>query len=125
MGAFADDMKALASEMLHPSNFGKVLATFTRKVNSGVGASTLELTSVGTPTTFQAYVAPLDFKMFEINQGTVLEGEKQLYVEVNSAGDRPAIDDEVSLDSKTYRVMTVIDYEVQNTVCAYLCKIML
>lgn len=125
MGAFADEMKALASEMLYEDEFGKGLATFTRKVNSGVAPNTLALASVGTPTTFQALVAPLDFSLFEINQGTVLEGEKKLYVEVNSAGDVPNIDDTVSLDSKNFKIMKVIPYETQNTVCAYLCMIAL
>lgn len=129
MGAFANRMQRLATKFLNPRKFGKIEATFTRDLESGINSETLA-EYVSNKITYQAFVAPLDIK--EIAQiarslgvsgsdFTINENEKALYVE--NRGTRPQRGDRVELDGNNWEVLRVEVFETQDTHCAYLLKV--
>ncbi len=119
MSARTDRLQALALRMIQ--RYGRSLpATFTKSNSTNYNPATLTYDGVA-PSTFQAYVAPVDFKITEINETTIKTGEKQLYVAISSG--TPEVGDDVTLGSIKYRILEVEAYETESVVCAYRCKI--
>lgn len=119
MGAISDRYVALALRMIQ--RYGRTLqATFTKSASTGYNPATLSYDSLS-PSTFTAYVAPVDFKITEINETTIKSGNKQLYVALSSGV--PEVGDDVTLGSIKYHILEVEAYETQSVVCAYRCVI--
>ncbi len=119
MSARTDRLQALALRSIQ-RNGRTLAATFTKSNSASYNTATLSYDSVA-PSTFQAYVAPVDFKLHEIDNTTIRSGEKQLYVAISSGV--PEVGDDVTLGSIKYRILEVEAYETESIVCAYRCRI--
>lgn len=77
------------------------------------------------------YGAPLDFNMEDIDNVTIISGQKMLWLPgTNSNGGAidPQVADQVLMIDSTgnnvyFRVLEVTTYETESTTCAYLLKI--
>lgn len=119
---FSNRMKALGTSLI--TKFGEEV-TFTRAVNGNYIPSALGRVA-GTATTYAVVACPVDFNLKEIDQVTILSGEKKLYVSRTDTSNNeitPQVGDTVNLNSIDYRVLEVLTYEAQGEDCAYLLKI--
>ena len=123
MGVEADGWIAMAQEMIQ--EFARASAvTFTRTVHGNYDPSTLSH-ATDPETTYTAYAAPLDFKLMEIEEYTIQEGEKMLWVpgeDTSNVAIDPQVGDKVTLE-KDYRVLSVEAFETESVNCAFLLKI--
>jgi hypothetical protein len=123
MGAVAEGWIALASEMIRQDGRSSPV-TFSRAVNGEYTPGVLGRAE-GTPITYSCVAAPLDFKLKEIDQVTILSGQKMLWIpgeDVDGVAVDPQVGDTVDLGT-TYRVLEVTSFETESVNCAYLLKI--
>ncbi len=123
MGIAAEGWINLASQMIEQNGRSSPV-TFSRQVVGDYDTNTLSRVD-STPTTYQCVAAPLDFKLKEIDQVTVITGQKMLWipgVDVNGTAVDPQVGDTVNLGI-IYRVLEVTSFETESTSCAYLLKI--
>jgi len=88
--------------------FGRQL-TFTRTTKGAYSASSGQ-TSDST-STFQKYCCVFDYLASEVNGGTIQQGDRRILSEAHEY----EINDEVSLDSKTYRVISIVENKPAGT----------
>lgn len=123
MGIAADGWVSLASDLIRQNGRSSPV-TFTRAVKGEYSPDTLDR-PVGTPTTYICVAAPLDFKLKEINQVTILNGEKMLWIpgeDTSGNAVDPQVGDKVDLGT-IYRVLEVTSFETESVNCAFLLKI--
>lgn len=123
MGVAADGWISLASDMIRQNGRSSPV-TFTRAVTGEYTPEALGRPE-GTPTTYDCVAAPLDFKLKEIDQVTILSGEKMLWIpgkDVNGVAVDPQVGDTVDLGIE-YRVLEVTSFETESVNCAFLLKI--
>ena len=114
---------SLASAMIKQNGRADPI-TFTRQVVNNYSPDTLTRTE-GTPVTYSVVGAPLDFKLKEIDQITIITGQKMLWVpgvDTSGAAIDPQVGDTVNL-GVIYRVLEVTSFETESVNCAFLLKI--
>ncbi len=123
MGIAADGWIELASSMI-TQNGRTDPVVFTRAVNGEYATNALTRT-LGTAITYTVVAAPLDFKLREIDQVTVITGQKMLWipgVDTSDVSISPQVGDTVDLGT-VYRVLEVTAFETESVNCAFLLKI--
>lgn len=96
--------RAFARRMMSTSKFGLGLKTFTRENLSTFNPATQEYNTTGTPITYQAYCAPVNWTKNQKTGEVIFTEMRQLYIALNEAGDIPEINDKVTIKGKTYRL---------------------
>lgn len=115
---FASNMQQVAQRLL--LKFGET-CSFTRELEGEFDPNTGSL-PVPTIYTYEANGCPLNYNKDEIDGSTVLETDLQVWVEVNSDGDIPAVGDVLTFEHDTstqYRVLVVSPLFAQGSRIAY------
>ena len=123
MGAAADGWISMAEEMITQDGRSSPVV-FSRLSPSNYETSTLGREQ-GAPVTYTCVAAPLDFKLKEIDQITVITGQKMMWIPgVDTSGNAvsPQVGDTVDLGT-VYRVLEVESFETESVNCAFLLKI--
>jgi hypothetical protein len=123
MGTAANGWISLASKMIAQNGRTSPI-TFTRQVVGSYNPDMLT-SPEGTPSTYSVVGAPLDFKLREIDQVTVITGQKMLWVpgvDVSGTAISPQVGDTVDLGI-VYNVLEVTSFETESVNCAFLLKI--
>ncbi len=117
--SFKTRMQAVAQRLTE--TYGE-LCSFTRTVE-GVFIPTTGETGAGTISTYTAYGHPGSYSIDEIDNSTALSTDIRLIIELTSTRVVPLVGDVVSLNSTTYRVMSVNSLKAQGSDIAYILQL--
>lgn len=125
MGVAADGWIRLATQMI--SQYGETAGIVLTKANAGAYSTSTLAPADGTPTTYNLWGAPLDFKIRDIDKVTIMTGEKMLWLPGETKEGStvtPEVGDTVAFaNSVVFRVLEVTSYDTESVSCAYLLKI--
>lgn len=101
MSTFSNEMSAISLELIR--EFGEAI-TFTR-VTEGTYNPATGATDTGTTTTFTGYGVPDNYSNNQISERVIAESDSILYVNPTTIAPLPG--DNVTVDSITYKIITV------------------
>jgi hypothetical protein len=114
--SFSGNLKQVAQTLL--DTYGEP-ATFNRDIVTGYDPTTSEVTGVST-SSFTADVYPSNYLNNEVDNVTITTEDTRLIVE---ASGEPEINDTVTFNNTTYRVMNVQQIRAQGVDVLYICQV--
>lgn len=118
MTDLSDELATTSKEVI--TDFGES-AVFTRKTKGNYTTTSLEHIS-STENTFTVKVFPYDYKQFEIDSVTVLQGDKKAVVATtddSGTSFTPKVGDILTLEGKDFRVKDVVTHTVNSEPVVY------
>ena len=113
--SFASNMVSSARRLIR--TYGQNV-TFSRVVEGSFIPTTGDI-GASTSSTYNAYVAPMEYKASEIDNVSIMANDCLAWVEINASESIPVVGDVVTISGQIFRVMNVQKITAQGTTIVY------